>query len=179
MLRETERRIAKFKDDITEEYRKLEEANGGSHARRLAELDERKAEVEVVKRRLEEHNRVLQSLEEDKIRAVQGLECLKAPRREKNQEIQQCNEDLQALMKDRGHQLGGYPYGMLNLIKAVRQDNGFQQPPVGPIGEYIRLLKPAWSNILEKSFGGVLNSFIVTSKQDQSKLSSMMQKFNW
>ncbi|MCJ1432580.1 Structural maintenance of chromosomes protein 6 [Xylographa pallens] len=176
MLRETERRIAKFKDDIAEEYRKLEEANGGSHARRLAELDERKVEVEVVKRRLEEHNRVLQSLEDDKTRAVQGLEDLKAPRRDKNQEIQQCNEDLQTLMKDRGQQLGGYPQGMSNLIKAVRQDNGFQQPPVGPIGEYVRLLKPAWSGILEKSFGGVLNSFIVTSKQDQSKLSSMMQR---
>ncbi|MCJ1378067.1 Structural maintenance of chromosomes protein 6 [Xylographa soralifera] len=176
MLRETERRIAKFKDDIAEEYRKLEEANGGSHARRLAELDERKAEVEAVKKRSEDHNRVLQSLEEDKIRAVQGLEGLKAPRRDKNQEIQQCNEDLQALMKDRGQQLGGYPQGMSNLIKAVRQDNSFQQPPVGPIGEYVRLLKPAWSGILEKSFGGVLNSFIVTSKQDQSKLSSMMQR---
>ncbi|MCJ1390845.1 Structural maintenance of chromosomes protein 6 [Xylographa bjoerkii] len=176
MLRETERRTAKFKDDIAEEYRKLEEVNGGSHARRLAELDERKAEVEEAKGRAEGHNRALQSLEENKNRAVQGLEGLKTPRRDKNQEIQQCNQDLQALMKDRGQQLGGYPQGMPRLIKAVRQDNSFQQPPVGPIGEYVRLLKPAWSSILEKSFGGVLNSFIVTSKHDQNKLSSMMQK---
>ncbi|MCJ1398655.1 Structural maintenance of chromosomes protein 6 [Xylographa trunciseda] len=176
MLRETERRTEKFKNDIAEEYRKLEETNGGSHARRLAELDERKAEVDVAKGRLEEHNRALQSLEEDKIRAVHGLDGLKAPRRDKNQEIQQCNEDLQTLLKDRGQQLGGYPIKMPNLIRAVRQDNSFQQAPVGPIGEYVRLLNPAWSGILEKSFGGVLNSFIVTSKQDQNRLSSIMQK---
>ena len=179
MLRETERRIEKFKDEIAEEYRKLEEANGGSHARRLAELDERKAEIEVVKRRLEEHNRGLQSLEEDKTRAIQGLESLRVPRRDKTQEIQQCNDDLQALMKDRGQQLGGYPSSMSNFIKAMRQDHSFQQPPVGPIGEYVRLLKPAWSGVLEKSFGGALNSFIVASKQDQTKLSSIMKRCKW
>ena len=179
MLRETERRITKFKDDIADEYRKLEEANGGNHSRRLAELDERKAEVEEAKRRVEEHNQESQGLEENRMRAVQRLEGLKAPRRDKNDEIQQCKEDLQTLMKDRGKQMGGYQPGMSNLIKAVRQDTGFQQLPVGPVGEYVRLLKPAWSGILEKSFGGALNSFIVISKQDQNRLSSMMQKFNW
>ncbi len=47
------------------------------------------------------------------------------------------------------------------------------------MGNHVRLLKPLWSRILEKSFGGALEAFIVTSKEDQLRLSAMMQKVGW
>lgn len=68
---------------------------------------------------------------------------------------------------------------MSRLTSAIRQDDGFIQKPVGPLGSHVRLLKPLWSSILEKSFGAALNSFIVTSKQDQSRLSSLMKRVGW
>lgn len=68
---------------------------------------------------------------------------------------------------------------MTRLLAAIRQDDGFQQKPVGPMGNHVRLLKPLWSRILEKSFGGALEAFIVTSKEDQLRLSAMMQKVGW
>ena len=83
------------------------------------------------------------------------------------------------LLKDRGQQQGAYPPNMPWLINAIRQDNGFIQKPVGPMGSHVRLLKPVWSSILEKSFGAALNSFVVTSKQDQSRLSSLMHRVGW
>lgn len=83
------------------------------------------------------------------------------------------------LLKDRGQQQGAYPPNMPRLVNAIRQDDGFIQKPVGPMGSHVRLLKPLWSSVLEKSFGAALNSFIVTSKQDQSRLSSLMQRVGW
>ena len=118
-------------------------------------------------------------LEGNKIRAKQASDALKGPRSHKEQEIQQCKENIDALLRDRGQGLGGYPANMTQLLKAIKQDLSFQQMPVGPIGEHVRLLKPLWSGILEKSFGASLNSFIVTSKVDQTKLSSIMQKVKW
>ena len=82
-------------------------------------------------------------------------------------------------MKDRGQQQQAYPPNMSRLLNAIRQDDGFQQRPVGPVANHVRLLKPLWSSILEKSFGGALDSFIVTSKDDQLRLSGLMQKVGW
>ena len=41
---------------------------------------------------------------------------------------------------------------------------------------YIKLLKPEWSGILEKTLGDALNAFVVTSKKDQSRLSAMIRQ---
>lgn len=68
---------------------------------------------------------------------------------------------------------------MSRLLSAIRQDDGFQLRPVGPVADHVRLLKPLWSSILEKSFGGALDSFIVTSKDDQLRLSGIMQRVGW
>lgn len=97
----------------------------------------------------------------------------------KRDEIQQCEETLSILVKDHGKQQGAYSGNMPQLLKAIREDQGFLQKPVGPIGDHVRLLKPLWSSVLEKSFGGALSSFIVTSKQDQSRLSVVMQRVAW
>ena len=178
-LRNEDDRIKKYAGDIANECRRLDEANGGSHAKRLAELEWRKAEIEEAKSCLGEHKLGLAELEGDQVRAKQASDDFKGPRSHKEQEIQQCRENIQALSKDRGQRLGGYPPNMTQLLNAIRQDAGFQQKPIGPIGEHVRLLKPLWSGILEKSFGSSLNSFIVTSKVDQTKLSSIMQRVKW
>lgn len=90
-----------------------------------------------------------------------------------------CEDHLNGLVRDRGQQQGAYKPSMPRLITAIRQDEGFLEKPIGPLGNHIRLLKPLWSSILEKSFGGALETFIVTSKRDQSKLSALMQKLGW
>lgn len=103
----------------------------------------------------------------------------KFPIDSKQKEIQQCEDRLNNLLKDRGQQQGAYSGNMSQLLKAIREDQGFLQKPVGPVGDHVRLLKPLWSSVLEKSFGGTLSSFIVTSKQDQSRLSALMQRVAW
>ncbi len=82
-------------------------------------------------------------------------------------------------MRDRGQQQQAYPANMTRLLTAIRQDDGFKQRPIGPMGNHVRLLKPLWSSILEKSFGGALEAFVVTSKEDQLRLSAMMQRVGW
>ena len=93
--------------------------------------------------------------------------------------MKHCEERLESLVRDRGQQQQAYPQNLSRLLREIRQDDGFQQRPVGPVANHVRLLKPLWSSVLEKSFGGALDSFIVTSKDDQLRLSSMMQRVGW
>ena len=97
----------------------------------------------------------------------------------KRTDVQHSEDRLNSLIRDRGQQQQSYPPNMQRLLSAIRQDDGFQQKPIGPMGAHVRLLKPIWSSILEKSFGGALESFIVTSKQDQTRLSRLMDRNGW
>ena len=178
-LHDTESRITKAKSDIADEYRRLEQANGGSHTRRLAELDQRKEELNDARIRLEEHSSGLRVLEDKRDKAHQALEAFKVPMRAKRDAIDECETRLQNLIRDRGRQQRGYPSSMPQLIEAINQDTGFTERPLGPVGDSVRLLKPVWSSILEKSFGKMLESFVVSSKQDQTRLSGIMQRLRW
>lgn len=166
-------------DDIVEERRRLAEADGGIHDRRLAEIEQQESAYEEATGRYDEHLKCLGSLEEDKKRAQTEVGIARGLLERKGGEVQQSENQLRNLMRDHGQQQGGYHENMPRLLRAIQQDDGFREKPVGPIGNHVRLLKPVWSNILEKSFGATLNSFIVTSKQDQSSLFRLMQRVNW
>ena len=172
----TNTRITDQNNDIAAEYRRLETANGGANREHLAELESKKAEVLDVQKRLQIHNSKLQNLIGKRDEAEQSHNASKAPLEQKRQEVSDCEDRLTRLKRDRGQERSGFPPSMYALINAIRQDEGFQQTPIGPIGQSIQLLKPAWSSVLEKTFGTTLNSFLVTCKQDQSRLSSIMQR---
>ncbi|MCJ1246552.1 Structural maintenance of chromosomes protein 6 [Trapelia coarctata] len=175
-LKNHDSRIEKLEKDIKEEYRRLEEANGGSHAKRLAELDARKGDVHEAKQRFEDHNGGLRALEEGKRRAAEASVDVQRLRKSKANELESCQDDLRTLSQDSGKQRSGYPQNMTQLKNAIRQDNGFRQKPVGPVGDYVHLLKPVWSSTLEQVFGGVLAAFIVTSKVDQARLTDLKNR---
>ena len=172
-------RIQKITTEIEAEKRRLDDINGGSHSRRREELEIQKANEADSRDKLEEHNAGLGKLQESKRQAENELDRSQGPLKAKRYDVQQSEQQLDTLMKDRGQRQGAYHTSMPRLLNAIRQDDGFQQQPVGPIGSHVRLLKPLWSSILEKSFGGALNSFVVTSKQDQVRLSGLMQRIGW
>ena len=172
-------RIKKTTADIAAEKRRLDDANGGSHSIRIAEIEEKRADVVDARQKLGDHENGLDALKEDQRRAEKILEDSQGPLVAKREDVRQCERRLEALIKDRGQRQGAYHNSMPRLLNAIGQDDGFQQQPVGPIGNHVRLLKPMWSSVLEKSFGAALNSFVVTSKQDQSRLLDLMRRVGW
>ena len=178
-LRAVEVRIEKKKGEIAEEYTKLDAINGGSHTRRLAEKDEKQSKVVDAQNRLVEHTSSFIKLDTDRKRAEQELEQIKIPIQAKRNEVRECEEQLNNLRKDRGQQQGGFHPRMPRLLRAIQEEDGFQEKPIGPVGSHVRLLQPSWSTILEKSFGGMLDSFVVMSKSDQALLSNLMKRVGW
>ncbi|KAL2039575.1 hypothetical protein N7G274_007847 [Stereocaulon virgatum] len=175
-IKAAEDRIGKAEKEIADEHQRLSDADGGTHDLRRAEIEEKREEANAAKRRFREHEDELPALEDNKCRAEREFKETLEPIKYKRADIQQAEDRLNSLMRDRGQQQQSYPQNMQRLLNAIRQDEGFQQKPIGPMGAHVRLLKPLWSSILEKSFGGALESFIVTSKQDQTRLSDLMDR---
>ena len=169
----------KLESLIEEEQKRIDEINGGANTKRLAELNDLKREHSEAKAAIQEHAEKLPQLQNAQKAAQEGPKKHEQLKEKKKSELTQAQDSLKQLRTDQGSQKQGYPAGMDRLIKAIHQDQSFQENPLGPIGNHVFLEKVLWSSILERSLGGTLNSFIVTSKRDQGILSGIMKRVNW
>ncbi|KFY29597.1 hypothetical protein V494_08642 [Pseudogymnoascus sp. VKM F-4513 (FW-928)] len=176
-LTASKQKVGKIEKDIAAERQRIENANGGAHAEKLANL------TAAQQRASEARQSMLEGADDSQLqdshqKALREYEDSKAPLRQKQSEIERCQERLSSITRDAGQQMAGFDPKIPRLLTMIKNDQGFNETPVGPVGLHIRLIKPVWSNALERSIGNVLNGFVVTSKADQQRLSNMMRQIN-
>lgn len=128
---------------------------------------------------LDDHLKELPALRAASHQAEKEQEDCQPRKREKDAEVRECQDRLNSILRDRGREQNGFHPQMQALRKAIEEDRGFQHPPIGPLGRFIRLKEARWSGLLEKTLGGTLSAFIVMSKPDQVRLSAIMQRLRW
>jgi chromosome segregation ATPase len=165
------KKVEKFQRDIEEEQKRLEAANGGAHARTLEEIKEAESVVSEAHAALEQFNRETTRLEEARQQGKEKENGMKGPLAARRKAVDEARERLSTLNLDRGNVMAGFDHRMPRVLQHIRNDAGFREKPIGPLGMHIKLLKPEWSQILESTMGGILSSFIVTNKPDQMRLS--------
>ena len=178
-IRVAEAAIARIQKEMEEENQRLSDADGGMHAQRRAEIEEKKEAATEARTRMRAHEDELAALEDNRSRADKEHQNSQSEIKKKRTEVQTVEGQLNSLIRNRGQQQSAYPTDMPRLLRAIGLDDEFKEKPIGPIGNHVRLLSPQWSSILEKQFGGALDSFIVTSKTDQIRLSGHMQRTKW
>jgi chromosome segregation ATPase len=166
------KKVEKFQRDIEEEQKRLEAANGGAHARTLEEIKEAESVVSEAHAALEQFNRETTRLEEARQQGKEKENGMKGPLAARRKTVDEARERLSTLNLDHGNVMAGFDHKMPRVLQHIRNDAGFREKPIGPLGMHIKLLKPEWSHILETTMGGILSSFIVTNKPDQMRLSS-------
>ena len=167
--------MTSLENEIQTERQKLDDADGGRHAETRKAADDKKTALEEAKQRQREHENEFSNLDAQRARAIEACEASQVPIKAKKLEIEEASRRLDTLRRDRGKQQSAYGPNVQRLLSAIRANTDFIEKPVGPIGQHVRLLKPMWSSILEKQFGGMLDTFIVTSKADQNRLRQLMQ----
>ncbi|KAJ5555482.1 hypothetical protein N7461_003952 [Penicillium sp. DV-2018c] len=174
-LKVAESTILNTKQKIDAETRRLADASGGGYARRQEECEKAANDAAAAKRDYDEHRRGAAGLGEAVELAQTKVTEAAAPLERKEREIGQAEEQLQNLMKEGGSRRSGYSPKIPELLKAIQRERSFDSPPIGPIGYHVTLLKPKWSSIVERMFGGTLTSFVVSSKKDMQLLSKIMR----
>jgi chromosome segregation ATPase len=177
-LNEAMKRVKTSLSDIADEEKRIEDLNGGAHGRKQAEIAEARKGVLDVRQALSLHESGKPRLEEDHRAAEVKLKDIEAPLSKASRDVEQCRRRLDELNSDRGNVMAGFHQKMPQLMQRIRNDEGFLEKPVGPIGLHVKLLKPEWSQMLETVFANTLSGFVVTSKADQVRLSKIIQQFN-
>ncbi|PGH01414.1 hypothetical protein GX51_05221 [Blastomyces parvus] len=176
-LKTAESAIAETQQKIEEEKQRLEDLDGGNHARRLAELEERKSQAQEAHNRYNAHRKDVDRLQEDLNKAEREFQGMREPVNKQRSQVEQAESRLRSLTRDKGQQQNGFHEKMPMLLRAIEQEqHKFSRKPVGPLGNHIRLLKPKWSGVLESALGGNLAGFVVTTKSDSNTLSAIMKR---
>lgn len=162
--------------DIDEEQARLEAANGGGHAAKLLAIEGAEQAFKIAKERAQEHAGGLAAIELHKRSADLKANDYRPNVQRKRDEMEEAKNKLRSLQQDQGQQNGAYDRNIDTLLRAIQQENRFREKPIGPVGNYVRLKKPQWSSILERTFGGALDAFVVTSKADQKILSELVRR---
>jgi structural maintenance of chromosomes protein 6 len=173
-LKNNEAVIRARQREIEEEKQRLAELDGGGAATRLAQLEEARENAAAAHRAFEELQSHRAGLEAKIPEAQQECREREQPLRAKRDEIEERQTAIESLSRNRNQQDGAFHPKMPALLRAIQNERSFTQRPVGPVGKHVRLLKPEWSSIMEKSFGQTLSSFIVTSKNDMNTLNRVM-----
>ncbi|KAJ6788870.1 hypothetical protein PWT90_00080 [Aphanocladium album] len=175
-LRSIRGEIHSFEKKIQEEEKRLGESTGAARAEKDSQLDEARAKEREITQRISDANDLLPQVQKTVRDAEDSLRRQQQLRETKRNDVSSAERGLSDLQKSTGSPYDGFDREIATLVKTIASYQGFETKPVGPIGAHIKLLKPEWSGILEKTFGESLNAFVVRSKEDQSKLSEIMQR---
>lgn len=170
--------VAKYETDIADEQQRLAGAEGVEHLARLEKLEELKSAAEDVKREQMNHGTSFADIERRRAGAQQALDAEKPLQSQRKERLQKAEQRLHNVQQNQPRPFAGYRQNMENLARAINRETRWRSKPVGPIGQHIKLLKMEWSSQIERTFGGVLDSFIVSCKEDQDMLSQLMKRVN-
>jgi chromosome segregation ATPase len=155
-------------------------ADNGIHAQKMHEWDKAKATFEERKAAWEMHDKALPALKTQMANAQSQKLQIDESLQQKRAEEQGSTAKIRTLDQGQRKWIDAYPSPPIleKLLRAIENESKFRETPVGPVGRYVKLLRPEWGSILEKSFGSALNAFVVTSKGDHTILSEMMRRHN-
>lgn len=178
-LNSERKRILEAQRAIDEEYERLNGLSDGREADKRNEIREAEDALNDVRSRGQQHDSTYQQLEEAKSRAEDKSNSSGNQEVRKQGALKEAQRQLQELQKDNRDKFAPFDSSLRNVLKAIENERGFKSRPVGPLAWHVRNRKPQWQNIIERTFGGLLNNFIVTSRDDQTLLSNILRRCRW
>ncbi|KAG5983890.1 hypothetical protein E4U55_006875 [Claviceps digitariae] len=176
-LRTAKSDIGTYETKIQEELSRLNESTGSARAQNEHEKERAEARQADLDKRIENCRNQLPILMSNVMNAEESIKGQQQIKNRKRKDIVQVEQAVAELQKSTGSAYDGFDRDISQLVKAIASDSGFDSKPLGPLGVHIRLLKPEWSGILEKTLGEALNAFVVKSKRDQSRLSGFIRRY--
>ncbi|ESZ96683.1 hypothetical protein SBOR_2942 [Sclerotinia borealis F-4128] len=173
-LKQARIRVQKTQTDIDVEQKRIEAANGGSLNRKFAEIEAAKTEASQARAELEKCHAEMQALVEKSRASKNASEKEQGPWAAKKKDVENCKNGLRDMQNERPNPMRGFDARMPALLQSIQQNREFSHTPVGPIGIHLKLRDPKWSDILEVTFGNLLNAFIVTNRSDQVRLQKII-----
>ncbi|KAL8289857.1 hypothetical protein RB597_001474 [Gaeumannomyces tritici] len=176
-LRNANTELEKNAATVAEEKARVAGSTGEQVARKREQRAEEDQRLARIHREMKENGDRGPELERRRDEAKSEQRRMHQAVESKTREVRAMETRLKDLERNDRSPLDAYERGVPELLRQIANDNGYREKPIGPLGSLISVTKPQWTSLLEKTFGRVLNGFIVTSKADQQRLQRSMENF--
>ncbi|KAI9596281.1 P-loop containing nucleoside triphosphate hydrolase protein [Syncephalis fuscata] len=99
-----------------------------------------------------------------------------------NRDVQQENEEVEKLQRyittmreQQTDRIKAFGRTVPQVLAAIKRDKGWHQVPIGPLGNYVKLIESKWADTLESLLGNTLGDFIVTNHADKERLMHILR----
>lgn len=168
----------RLEQEIADEEDRLHSAEGPQYFERVRRLEELRDTVTDVEHRINAHASQRAELDAKKEATRAEFDNSKGPVNVQSEEVEKRRNFVARLQSQQGSKFSSFRPNMAQLVNAVDKETRWRKKPVGPMGLHVKLKKPDWSSIIEKTFGGVLEAFVCHNKADQTLLSQIMKRVN-
>ncbi|SMR60381.1 unnamed protein product [Zymoseptoria tritici ST99CH_1E4] len=168
--------VRRLQGHVTDEEARLAGAAGDAHTARLNQLEELRENAQAAKREHKEHCDRKADIDKACTLAQARYDAAQPVEQKARQALDSAKRGKEQLERGQGRPFAPYDRNMERLLKEMDRETRWKVKPVGPMGFHISLLRPEWSPILEKVFGGALGGFVVANRSDQDLLSNIMRR---
>lgn len=175
-MRKAKARVEKHESDIARETAKQNSDSQAKRAHVQKELDELKGSLEQKK----EHRKAC----EEKLNMLHGQkrdlddEYDEAKRNYDRhlRSMQEAKKKIESLRLQRQDKLTAFGKSVPHLLQDIEREQRWQHKPVGPLGRYLKLRKPEFSDVIEMVLNQLMNAYIVENFHDQKLLKALLKK---
>lgn len=177
-IKRTNANIKDNEKHIAEEERRADD--GGQRQRQQANLKALENTIADLEGECMEKNMTVSKLEEDIKTDDNRLRDLKKQLSDRRDNLMQAKNRLSELERSKKETLTVFHKNMPAALAAIkRQEQGFKEMPIGPLGVSVKIIKEEWAGILETLFGRNLNGFLVFHPEDRDKLRNILRQTGW
>ena len=173
------KRMQEAQKDVDEEYHRLNDRSDGRENEKRAEIRDAEVRLEDIKEQGGTHDQQIPQLQQARQQADEQLSNAYDQEKKKQAAVRDAQRQLQELQKENRDKFAPFDRNLPDVLRTIERERSFRNKPIGPLAWHVRNKMPRWQNIIERTFGGLLNNFIVTSREDQVKLSEILRRHRW
>ena len=171
-MRELESEITKLRTTGTEEYDR-------EHQKRMAAIRKMEEDINNIQAEISTSENHLRHLMANQRMSDQKVMELKARRHREAGISAGIQNEITNLSRAGKTRLSAFGHYMENLVNEIKRSKRFRQPPIGPLGAYIKLKDGTPQDVqgyLESETYGIMTSFLASCLEDRQELFSIFNR---
>ncbi|CAH7690117.1 hypothetical protein PPACK8108_LOCUS25362 [Phakopsora pachyrhizi] len=184
-IRETNATVTRLDGQIHAQQKEIDAENAkslrnttSSRQQSIDRVKELRIEIETIEGSLKDIQDNLGRINESGREANMRCKAVDADLQSIDKEIRQLHNTIQQTENAQSNRLHAYGQNAQKLRQAIDNERSWSEIPLGPLGMHIQLKENIWAPVLEIALGTSLNSYLVTNRNDEQKLRSLMSRCN-
>jgi chromosome segregation ATPase len=167
--------LTELQNKIAEEQQKIDASNGGSSRQISEKIRQLQDTIATLEAESLSAQAVIEELETHRQEEAARLAEVREQIDHTGAEVGEIESRIRGLQRQRQDTLLAFGDRVPALLAAIDRET-WDAKPLGPIGRYVQLTEPRWAPVLESVFGPLLNSFVVTTRNDKVKLMNLTRQ---